>query len=59
MLGIEDVSVLVGYVLSLASAALCVVYGVVMWNRGNDGAQTEDLEDAHWAEEERRIGEDL
>lgn len=35
MLGIPDASVLLAIILCIGSAVLCVVYGVVNWNRGN------------------------
>jgi len=40
MLGIEDGWVLAGYLLCIAGAILCAVYGVVSWVRG-DGAASE------------------
>jgi hypothetical protein len=42
MLGIDDPWVLTAYLLCLASAALCVVYGFANWNRGEDPAGRKD-----------------
>lgn len=36
MLGIEDKGVLAAYLLCLVSAGLCVLYGVLNWNRGDE-----------------------
>ncbi len=36
MLGIEDPSILVAYGLSFGLALLCIVYGVLNWNKGGD-----------------------
>lgn len=33
MLGLTDASVWLAYVLSILSAAACVVYGLVNWNK--------------------------
>jgi drug/metabolite transporter (DMT)-like permease len=35
MLGIPDASVWLAILLCLGSALLCVVYGIVNWNKGN------------------------
>ncbi len=35
MLGIPDASVWLAYVLSIGGAVLCIVYGIVNWNRDN------------------------
>ena len=56
MLGIEDKYVAAVYVLCIASSLLCVVYGLLNWNRGGDEAKTEDLQ---WAHEEKKLEEDL
>lgn len=56
MLGIEDKYVAVVYLLCVASALLCVVYGLVNWNRGADKTKTEDVS---WAQEEKKIEDEL
>ena len=56
MLGIEDKYVAVVYLLCVASALLCVVYGLLNWNRGADEAKTEDVS---WAREEKKIEDEL
>lgn len=50
VLGIESPSVWLAYVLSLASAAVCVGYGIVNWNKGEEPVQKEDVD---WAKEEK------
>ena len=55
MLGIEDTWVLAAYLLCLASTLLCVVYGVITWNRGDDSVQREDVK---WAAEDKKIEEE-
>ena len=33
MLGFAGVSVLLAYLLSILAAVLCIVYGIIMWNK--------------------------
>ena len=55
VLGIEDPGVWWAYVLSIASAALCVGYGVANWNKGEEPVKKEDVD---WAKEEKTEVED-
>ena len=55
VLGIESPSVWLAVVLSLGSAALCVVYGIVNWNKGEEPVKKEDMD---WAKEEKTEVED-
>jgi heme A synthase len=50
MLGLEDPWVAAAYLLSIASALLCLIFGLVNWNRGNEPARREDIQ---WAREEK------
>jgi hypothetical protein len=56
MFGIEDRAVWLAYLLCLASALLCVVYGLLMWNRGDEEMHAADV---HWAAEEKKVEEEL
>lgn len=56
MWGIQDGWVLAAYLLCIGSAALCVIYGLANWNRGDDADQTTDVQ---WAAEEKKIEEEL
>jgi hypothetical protein len=56
MLGIEDKWVALAYLLCLGSALLCVVYGWLNWNRGQEEIQQEDI---RWAAEEDKVEEKL
>lgn len=57
MFGIEDPAIWGAYLLSLLAAALCVVYGLWNWNRGDD--EVVEPEDVAWEEEEREVDEAL
>lgn len=36
MLGLPDTSIWLAYILSIGSAVLCIVYGIINWNRNNE-----------------------
>jgi hypothetical protein len=52
MLGIEDKGVLAAYLLCIASTLLCVIYGVINWNRGDDSIEPDDIK---WVAEEQKV----
>lgn len=56
MLGIDDPLIWSAYLLCLLSALLCVVYGVVNWNKGDEPVRSEDIE---WAKQEKAEVEDV
>lgn len=56
MFGIEDKYVSTVYLLCIASSLLCVVYGILNWNRGEEQAKDEDV---RWAQEEKHVEEKL
>jgi hypothetical protein len=47
-----SVSIWLAYLLSILAAILCVVYGILKWNKGAEKVSKEDI---HWAEEEKKI----
>ena len=55
MLGLDDPTISLAYVLCVLSALLCVVYGAINWNKGDEPVTDEDLE---WAREEKEEVED-
>ena len=50
MLGIDDFWVVLAYGLCCFSTLLCVVYGVINWNKGDEPVSEEDVD---WAKEEK------
>lgn len=56
MFGIDDIGVILAFVLCIASTVLCLVYGAVQWNRGFVEPRTED---AVWVKHEIEIDEKL
>ncbi|AQQ09563.1 MULTISPECIES: symporter small accessory protein [Sedimentisphaera] len=51
-MGIESGFVFTGYILCIASAVLCVVYGLLNWNKGSEKV---DIEDVKWADKEKDV----
>ena len=58
MLGLKDFSIFLVYALCIASTLLCVVYGIVNWNKGDD-KQASIKKDEAWAKEEEKLEENL
>lgn len=56
MLGMEDFWVGLAYLLCVLSSLLCVVYGIVNWNKGA-GSPAKD--DEAWAAEEDKLEQEL
>jgi hypothetical protein len=54
-LGIQDPWIWLAYLLSIASSAVCVVYGLINWNKGDEPVKPEDVQ---WATEEKTEVED-
>lgn len=55
MLGISGWSCWLAYLFCIFATILCIIYGVVMWNRGvEEGDEAEVL---RWRKEEREIEE--
>jgi hypothetical protein len=56
MFGIEATATWLAYLLSILSALLCVVYGLLNWNKGREEVKTEDQT---WLEEEKELEQEL
>ncbi len=55
-LGIEDKYVSLAYILCLLSSALCIIYGIINWNRGDTDVSNDDVK---WVRQEEKIEEEL
>jgi hypothetical protein len=58
MLGMGDFSIFLVYILCIASALACVVYGIFNWNKGAE-TEVELKKDVSWEEKENKIKEDI
>ncbi len=56
MFGIEDPGVWTAYLLCVLSAILCVIYGLIGWNRASDAVEPVDVT---WAAHEEQAKQDL
>ncbi len=56
LLGIDSVGVSTAYILCIASVILCVVYGAVNWNKGDEDVQPDDVK---WVAEEQKVEEEF
>ena len=56
MLGLQDPTIVAAYVLCFLSAVICVVWGAVNWNRGDEDVAEEDVK---WAENEDAAEENV
>ncbi len=56
MLGFSSIWIDFIYLLTILSGLLCVVYGIVNWNKGDDEVTDEDK---NWALEENIINKEL
>ncbi|WP_168175711.1 symporter small accessory protein [Nautilia sp. PV-1] len=52
-----DTGVSLAFWLTILSALLCVVYGIINWNKGDE--ESNEVLLAKWAEEEKEINEEL
>jgi hypothetical protein len=59
MLGIDDPGIYIVYLLTIASAILCVWYGAVNWNKGAENEEAEISEEMKWEAKEKELDENL
>ena len=59
VLGIPDFWIWSAFILCIASAALCILYGAVNWNKGADNEIHQIEEEAAWLEKEVQVEEKL
>ncbi|MGL1931259.1 MAG: hypothetical protein OCC45_05810 [Desulfotalea sp.] len=58
MFGLEGVAVPLGFILTILSAILCIVYGVINWNKGY--VTEEELEqETVWKAEQSKVKDKL
>lgn len=59
MLGFADIIVFLGYILTPLSALLCVLYGIINWNKGIEEKDGDYREEIRWEKEEIELIEKL
>lgn len=58
-LGIPDTSVALAYIGVILATLLCVVYGIVKWNKEGGISPSEADEEKKWAKEEKKLEEEV
>lgn len=56
-LGLEDPVVVAAYLCTIGAAILCVIYGIINWNKGAQDEQKEIEEEVEWEKKEQAISE--
>lgn len=59
VLGIPDISIWSAYILCILSAAACVIYGVINWNKGGNDETKQVEEEGKWEKVETEVTEKL
>ena len=59
MLGLQDNSIFIAYMLSILSALGCIVYGLLNWNKGGNKEPEQTKEEQNWENDEKKITETL
>ena len=59
MLGIPDFWIWSVYILCILSTILCVVYGILNWNKGSETEIQEVEEESNWEKKEMEIEANL
>ena len=59
MFGLSDAGISVVYLLCILSTLLCVIYGVLNWNKGYNKEADEIDEELKWEQKEKEIEETL
>ncbi|MCJ7443418.1 MAG: hypothetical protein MUO26_02610 [Methanotrichaceae archaeon] len=57
MLGIDDPIIVLVYLLCIFSALLCVIYGLVYWNKEGESEEEEISEEIAWETKEDEMRE--
>jgi len=54
MLGLDGIAVPLGFILTILSAVLCIVYGIMNWNKGYI-TEAELEQEEKWKEVEKEV----
>ncbi len=59
MLGMGDFQIFLVFILCILSGLLCIGYGIMKWNKGEDPTSREIKEEVEWDKTEAEISENL
>ncbi len=55
MLGLEGTGVALAYIFTILATLLCIVYGWVNWNKGDEHETKEIKEELKWEEKDSKL----
>lgn len=55
ILGMEGPGVIAAYVCTIAATLICVVYGIVNWNKSGENEEREIEEELKWEKKDREL----
>jgi len=55
MMGIEDPWIYLGYIFAILSLILCVVFGIITWNKGKETDFEEIEKDKKWEDKDEKM----
>ncbi|MCC7558446.1 MAG: hypothetical protein KO217_07140 [Methanobacteriaceae archaeon] len=58
MFGINDPWIWGAYILCILSTILCVVYGILNWNKGEEKEEKQIQEEIEWHDKEKEMEEE-
>lgn len=58
MLGLDGFAVPLGFILTILSTILCIIYGIINWNKGYV-TQEEMQQEEVWKQEDSKVKENL
>lgn len=59
MFGISDIWVSLAYLFCLLSTLLCIIYGIIFWNKGAAEESDQIKEELDWEKKEAEISDQL
>jgi len=55
MLGLEGTGVALAYIFTILATLLCIVYGWVNWNKGDENEKKEVNEEIKWEKKDSKL----
>jgi hypothetical protein len=59
MLGFEGVGVFLAYILSILATVLCVIYGIIYWNKSDENEGKQVAEEKKWEKKDSKVKDKL
>lgn len=59
MFGLGDIAVSLGFLLTILSSIVCIIYGIVVWGKKEKISPIEEKEEKEWIKEEKKMEEEI